>query len=123
MEERVRFISTAIHGILDYVVGLIVIGLPFLLQIDGTPRAITIVLGLLVILYSAVTDYELGALRILRIRVHLTLDVLFGAGMLMVPSILDLQAQQSWPYYVIGVLALVLSGTTRIRASGTASTN
>ncbi|RCS24503.1 hypothetical protein DUT91_09575 [Phyllobacterium salinisoli] len=116
-----RFIPTVFHGIADYVVGVLVIALPFLLALEGNVRGITIALGAFVLLYSLMTDYELGVVRFLRIRFHLLLDALFGAGMLVLPFVLEIPAASRWPFYLIGVLALLLAATTRIRAEGTAA--
>jgi len=112
-----------LHGIADYIVGLLVIGLPFFLDLSGSPRLVLIVLGLALILYSLLTDYELGAVRFLRIRFHLLLDALFGIAMLISPWLFDFPADSRWPVYLLGVLALVLTMTTQIRAEGTAATN
>ncbi|MGV1873737.1 SPW repeat domain-containing protein [Agrobacterium rosae] len=118
-----RFLPTMFHGFVDYVVGLGVIGLPFFLGFNEVPRTVLIVLGIAVLLYSLLTDYELGAVRFLRIRFHLLLDGLFGAAMLVSPWLFDFPVDSRWPVYVIGVLALVLTMTTQIRAEGTAASN
>ncbi|MET3858589.1 hypothetical protein [Rhizobium sp. OAE497] len=118
-----RFIPTMLHGFADYIVGLLVIGLPFFLGLQDTPCTVLVVLGVIVILYSLATDYELGAVRFLRIRFHLLLDGLFGAAMLISPWLFNFPVDSRWPVYVIGVLALVLTMTTQIRAEGTATTN
>jgi hypothetical protein len=118
-----RFIPIMLHGVADYIVGIVVVGLPFFLGIHDTPRTVLVVLGIIVILYSLATDYELGAVRFLRIRFHLLLDALFGVAMLMSPWLFEFPLESHWPVYVIGVLALVLTMTTKIRAEGTAATN
>jgi hypothetical protein len=116
-----RFIPTAAHGLADYGVGLIVAGLPFYFGWTGASRVTFVTLGVLVICYSLLTDYELGLLRVLRIRFHLLLDALFGLSMLSAPTLLDLPNDSGVPVYVIGVLSLFLSVTTKIRAQGTRS--
>lgn len=40
-----RFIPTLIHGILDYVVGVLTIALPFVLGLSGMPRTVLLILG------------------------------------------------------------------------------
>src|ERR1700712_1980749 len=117
-----RFLPTSVHGILDYLVGLLVIVLPFALALQGSQKWALVILGLLVILYSALTDYELGLARYLRIRFHLLLDTVFGLAMLLMPWLLDFPADARWPNYVLGVLALVLVAVTDVRALGTAAT-
>jgi hypothetical protein len=116
-----RVVPTIIHGIADYVVGAIVCGLPFYYGWTGTQRTTFVVLGAFVIAYSLVTDYEAGLVRFLRIRFHLLLDAIFGLAMLFLPSLLDLPAPERLPVYAIGVLALILAATTKIRAQGTHS--
>jgi hypothetical protein len=121
LEVGVRFIPTIVHGVADYLVGLAVIALPFLLGSGGPEKGILIALGVVVLLYSLVTDYELGAIRFLRIRFHLLLDALFGVVMLFLPLTLDMTGTAQWPFFVIGVLSLALVFTTKIRAEGTAA--
>lgn len=116
-----RFIPTRLHGIVDYLVGLVMIGLPYLLGLDGTPQIALVILGVVVILYSFVTDYELGMVRFLRIRFHLFLDGLLGVALLIFPSLLNLPLSSIWPVYVIGVAALFFAATTQIQAKGTAA--
>jgi hypothetical protein len=116
-----RFIPTSVHGLADYIVGLIVVGLPFYYGLTGTSRVAFVTLGLLAICYSLLTDYELGLLRVLRIRFHLLLDALFGLALLAAPTLLHLPNDSRIPVYVIGVLSLFLALTTQIRAHGTHS--
>jgi hypothetical protein len=58
-----RFISTAAHGLADYSVSFIVVGFPFYYGLTGASRATFVTLGLFVIVYSLLTDYELGLVR------------------------------------------------------------
>jgi hypothetical protein len=117
-----RFIPTSAHGLADYLVGLVVIALPlYFAEWTGSPRVAFIALGLFVICYSLLTDYELGPIRFLRIRFHLLLDALVGIIMLIVPTLLRLPNDTRMPVYVIGVLSLFLAATTKVRAQGTGS--
>jgi hypothetical protein len=118
-----RFIPTLLHGIADYLVGIVVIGMPIYFGFAAAPRIALISLGALVVVYSLVTEYELGALRYLRIRFPLALDMLFGILMLIIPFLFTLPSGSAWPVYTLGLLAIFLSATTEIRAAGTASTN
>jgi hypothetical protein len=116
-----RFIPTTAHGLADYIVSLIVMGLPFYFGWTGAGRVTFVTLGILLICYSLLTDYEFGLIRVLRIRFHLLLDALFGLAMLAAPTLLDLPNDSRIPVYVIGILSLFLSLTTKIRAQGTRS--
>ncbi|MDP9840629.1 signal transduction histidine kinase [Neorhizobium huautlense] len=116
-----RFIPTVLHGVLDYLVGVVLIVLPFALGTQGPTLIALIALGLFAIAYSLFTDYELGAVRFLRVRFHLALDIVFGIIMLFIPTVFDLPAAIEWLVYVIGFLAILLATITKIRATGTAS--
>lgn len=116
-----RFLPTRLHGILDYVVGLIVIALPIAFSLQGAALLALVGLGVLAIGYSLLTDYELGVVRFLRVRFHLALDFAFGVALLLTPTIFDLPSALHLPVYAIGVLAIVLAWITKIRATGTAS--
>jgi hypothetical protein len=116
-----RFIPTTVHGLADYVVGFIVMGLPFLFSWTGASRVTFVTLGIVVICYSLLTDYEFGLIRVLRIRFHLLLDAVFGLAMLAPPMVLRLPDESRILIYVIGVLFIFLSLTTKIRAQGTRS--
>jgi hypothetical protein len=116
-----RFIPTIVHGLADYAVGLVVMVLPFYFGWAESRRVAFVALGFLVICYSLLTDYELGLFRILRIRFHLLLDTLFGITMLLAPTLLSIPSNGSAPVYSIGVLSILLSFTTKIRAQGTRS--
>lgn len=117
-----RFLPTMIHGVLDYLVGLLVIVLPFILRLQGSQKWTLVGIGSLVLLYSALTDYEFGLVRYLRIRFHLLLDAIFGLAMLLTPWLLDFPADARLTNYVLGVLALMLVAITDVRAMGTAAT-
>jgi hypothetical protein len=116
-----RFIPTTAHGLADYIVGLIVMSLPFLFGWTGATRVTFASLGILVICYSLLTDYEFGLIRVFRIRFHLLLDALFGLAMLVAPTLLRLPNDSRILVCVIGVLSVFLSLTTKIRAQGTRS--
>lgn len=115
-----RFIPTLVHGVIDYIVGLVVIAMPFMLGFQGATRMTLVALGIIAILYSLITDYELGVVRYLRVRFHLMLDIFFAIAMLTLPLFLDFPADLRWPNYLIGIAALTLVATTEIRATGTA---
>lgn len=118
-----RFVPTLIHGVIDYLVGLLLIALPFMLGLQGVPRMLLLGLAAAVLLYSFCTDYELGAVRYLRIRFHLLLDAAFGIFMLLLPSLFSFTAGAAAPIYLIGGVAVALVFTTEVRAIGTASSD
>lgn len=71
-----RFIPTRIHGVLDYLVGALLIAAPWLLNFDrgGAETWVPVILGVGALLYSLFTDYELGLVRRLSMSTHLGLE-------------------------------------------------
>ncbi len=71
-----RFIPTKFHAPLDYIAGAALIAAPWVLQFSEHTAAtvIPVVLGIGLIAYSLLTDYELGAVRKLPYRAHLIID-------------------------------------------------
>jgi hypothetical protein len=99
-------ISRRTHGILDYVVGLILILSPKLFGFDGTGVAarLPVILGLAALIYSLCTKYELGAFKVLPFRAHLTLDVLSGILLAASPWLFGFAGQVRWPHVVLGLV-------------------
>jgi hypothetical protein len=75
-----KIINTKVHGMLDYLVGIVLILSPWIWGLDpSSPEGmIFIILGVAALLYSLLTDYELGAAKVLSMRTHLALDAASG---------------------------------------------
>ena len=71
-----RFLPTRLHGVIDYLWGLALLATPWLFGFADVTAAkwLAVIFGVGAILYSAVTDYELGLVRILPMVLHLGLD-------------------------------------------------
>lgn len=110
-----RFIPTRVHGMVDYVVGILLIAAPWLFDFSdgGAKMWIPIILGAGAILYSLMTDYELGAVRVIPMPVHLMLDI--GSGVLLAASPwLFGFADQVWiPHLAVGLFEIVAGLTTQ----------
>jgi hypothetical protein len=108
-------IPTQVHGVLDYVVGAILILAPFLLGFaDGTAAQwVPISLGVVAVLYSLLTNYELGFLKVLPLRVHLILDQTLGAVLLTSPWLFDFSSRIMWPHLLFGMVSVVVPLLTK----------
>jgi hypothetical protein len=112
-------ISRRNHGILDYVVGIILILSPKLFGFNATgiPERIPIILGIAALVYSLFTDYELGLFKLLPFRVHIVLDVLNGLTLAASPWIFHF-ADRVWiPHLVLGLLELGVVLLTQVDAT------
>lgn len=107
-------ISTYVHGMLDYAMGVLLILLPFWLGLDsGSPEhRVMLFSGVAVILYSLITDYELGVTGIISMRGHLTIDFLMGLFMAASPWILGFSGVIFLPHLILGVLEIGAAALT-----------
>jgi hypothetical protein len=110
-----RPIPSRIHGMLDYAGGIALIAAPWIFgfsDVGGAAVAVPVVLGILILLQSLMTDYELGVVRVIPLRAHLLADVLGGAFLALTPLIFGTtdEGLGGWLPHVIVGLALVLAG-------------
>lgn len=112
-----RFIPTSVHGVLDYLVGLAFIVLPWLLGFaaGGLESWIFPVLGVAAIVYSLLTDYEWGLSKVLPMPAHLALDGLSGVLLASSPWLFGFADQVFVPHLVLGLFEVVASLLTRTR--------
>lgn len=101
-------IPTKVHGILDYLVGAVLIAAPWILGFadGGAETWVPVVLGAGAILYSLFTNYELGVIRTIPMGTHLMLDYVSGALLAASPWFLGF-ADEVWvPHLVFGLLEI-----------------
>ena len=103
-----RFISTKVHGILDYLVGILLIAAPWLFDFarGGAETWVPVVLGAGTIIYSLMTNYELGLSKSISMRTHLTLDL--GSGILLAasPWLFGFSDYVYLPHLIVGLLEI-----------------
>ena len=103
-----KIISTKVHGVLDYLMGVILIAAPWLLNFDrgGAETWVPVVLGASVILYSLFTNYEYSVAKGISMRTHLTLDVLSGIFLAASPWIFGFNEYVYLPHLIFGILEI-----------------
>jgi hypothetical protein len=122
--QAVRFLPTKVHGGLDYLVAIALILAPNIFQFSGmggpavwVPR----VLGVVLILYSVLTNYEWGVFKIFAMPYHLVIDFLAALFLAASPFIFFYRDSLNvWlPHLVVGIaviLVVVVSQTQPGRA-------
>jgi hypothetical protein len=105
-----KLIPTRVHGVLDYLVGLLLIAAPFVLGFADNTAAmwVPIILGAGTILYSLMTDYELGAFRVLSMPTHLIIDLVAGIFLAASPWLFGFADRVYLPHLVVGLLEIVV---------------
>ena len=116
--NSVRFVPTAVHAVFDYVGGVGLIASPFVFGfygMGGIAVLLPMILGSGLVVYSLLTDYELGVpgLRFVPMWMHLTVDFVASAFLAVAPFLFGYSSQglNVWLPQVIagvGVMLLVL---------------
>ena len=115
-----RFIPTRLHAPLDYIVGVALIAAPWIFQFSDVTAAtvLSVVLGVGLIVYSLLTDYELGVWRTFPMSIHNLFDIAAGALLAASPWLFGFadEGANAWaPFDVVGLAAIFLGLTTQQR--------
>jgi len=112
-----RIIPTRIHGILDYLMGALLIVAPWLFGFaDGDAKQwVPIIIGAIVIGQSLMTDYEMGVVKALPMGTHLMMDIITGIVLAASPWIFGFADDIWWPHVLFGVLEIGAALMTQTR--------
>ena len=119
-----KLIGTRTHGFLDYIVGLLLIAAPWIFDFNkgGAETWVPVILGAVTILYSLLTDYEMGISNKISMRTHLTLDMVSGIFLAVSPWLFGFTDYIWEPHVIVGVLEIVVVLMTRTSPSTEHST-
>ena len=86
---NLRFIPTSVHGMIDHAVAPTLIAAPaiFRLRDDSPEGLVARVVGSVEAVYANLTDYEMSMKNVVPMPVHLALDGLSGAALVLVPQL------------------------------------
>ncbi len=112
---NIRFLSPRLHGLLDYAAAAGLILLPFALNLDSTsPLALwlSVAGGVGLIVYSLLTDYSFGLVRVLPFQVHIALDLAAAGAFMAAPSLFGWHGLTAGYYYIMATGVIVVVGLT-----------
>lgn len=109
-----RFLTTRIHGVLDYALGALLIALPLAagLGTGGPEGWVPMAMGAALLAYSLFTDYELGAVRRIGMPVHLWLDAVGGVLLAASPWLFGFDTRVWAPHLALGLLEVAAASLT-----------
>jgi hypothetical protein len=116
-ELVMRFIPTKVHGMMDYGVGALLIIAPWLLNFDDAANRaalyVPVALGVMAILYSLLTRYELGIGKMISMPMHLMLDIGSGVFLALSPWLFGFSNEVYLPHVIFGLLEIGAGLMTR----------
>lgn len=100
-----KVISTKTHGIIDYLMGVVLIAAPWLFGFarGGAETWVPVVLGLGAIAYSLFTNYELSVSKSIPMKAHLTMDIVSGIFLALSPWIFGFAEYVYLPHLILGI--------------------
>lgn len=118
-DRQMRFVSTRIHGIADWLMGVVLVALPWLLRLErGSPEGfIPLALGAAALVVTFFTDHELGVVRRIPMVGHLWVDGLAGALLLASPWLFGFADRVWLPHVALGLTELVAAFITKLHAA------
>ncbi len=105
----IRFVTPALHGIVDYLAGIALIVVPRLLGLgDSSPYAMTLwtAVGVAAIISALLTNYHLGLFKLVPYKLHLMVDLSVAALFAIAPALFDLKGPDMW-FTIANAVALV----------------
>jgi hypothetical protein len=105
-----------LHGLLEYVVGVVLIVAPFALAfVSSAATAVSIVLGLVVLVMAAVSQGPTGIVKQVPVTVHVVLDFMLAAALIAAPFVFGFQDETSPTalFIALGVVHMLLTIGTR----------
>src|SRR5919199_6521940 len=103
-----RILSTRVHGILDYAMGIFLLASPYLFGFatGGVKQWLPMILGLALLGMSLLTRYEFGAVRVIPMPAHLAVDGLSGALLAVSPWLFGFSGVVFLPHLILGIVEL-----------------
>jgi VIT1/CCC1 family predicted Fe2+/Mn2+ transporter len=110
-------VPAVVHGVFEYAVGALFIAAPFLFGFSSSaaPTAAAVVLGLLLLAFTATSALPTGLVRSVTLGVHVTVDLVLAVLLVALPFLLGFtdQAAPTALFIVVGVLHLLVTIATR----------
>ena len=106
-----KIITTKAHGILDYLMGALLIIAPWIFDFarDGAETWIPVLLGVGTVSYSLLTKYEYSIFKSIPMKTHLNLDLLSGIFLAASPWLFGFNDYVYMPHLVLGIVEVLAS--------------
>jgi hypothetical protein len=103
-------INSRLHAILDYGMAFMLL-LPWIVNFnDKSPDSILFFfLGSIIIIYSLMTDYELGMVKLIPMGTHRVFDFVSGLILVLTPLLFEVYSYYLYWPAMLGVLMILLS--------------
>jgi hypothetical protein len=111
-------LPTRVHGFLDYLLGAVLVVIPLAFDFGAGPQTwLPVLMGGGAIVFSLLTEYELGVVPMIPMPAHLILDALGGLFLAASPWVLGFAWEVWIPHVVLGLGAVAAAIFTQTQPS------
>ncbi len=110
-----RFLSTKSHGVMDYLMGIVLIAAPWLLGFaeGGAETWVPVAIGVAMLGLSMLTNYEMGIIKTVPMPLHLTIDLMSGLLLAASPWLFGFADRVYLPHLILGIAEIGASLITQ----------
>lgn len=103
-----KFISPKIHGILDYITVIFLLASPSLFGFTGLLANFTYVLGIVHLLLTVLTNYNLGLIKVIPFTFHGTIEFIVAIALIVLAyTLFDHNSAGKLYYVLLGTVFLL----------------
>jgi len=109
-------IPVFVHGVIEYLAGIFLIAAPLLLGYDsGAATAVSVIVGVVVLVVAAMTEGPTGLIPQLRLAAHVALDYVLAALLIASPFLFGFtdEGAPTAVFIALGVVHLLVTIGTR----------
>jgi len=110
------FISTAVYGVLNYIISITLVASPWLfglVNISSAALFLPMYIGWLQFIMAVFADNETGFIKRFPLQIHMVLDVLMGFILMVSPWLYNFSTKIFWPELLFGGLLFCLGIFTK----------
>jgi hypothetical protein len=112
-------INSLIHGVLDYVVVIFLFASPTLFDLSDFVTTMTYALGGVHLLLTLITDFKLGLIKVLPLKIHGVIELIVSIALVLSPWILGFdESPTDRLFYVAFGVAVFITWTLTDYAPG-----
>lgn len=109
-----KFITSKVHTIIGLIVGVLLLFAPSLFGFsdNATANIVTMGAGIFIILSELITTSRMSPIKLVPMRVHVILDYLTGALILVSPWLFGFAEEVTIPHVIVGILVIGYAAMT-----------
>ena len=103
-----KFVSSKPHGYLDFITVAIFLISPTLIGLTGIAAVIAYVLAGVHLVMTLITDFPLGAAKVVPLKLHGWVERIVGPVLIILPFVLGFEATARYFYVAMGVIIILV---------------